>query len=91
MSLSKKWDMNDNAYTNNSNTFNPFNNGCMCMFEQSWDGKVNKDIAIYAKCNGSKEGLLYNNRLYLSIINPKKHNKQQYETNRKWIIDNIKL
>ena len=90
MEISKKWTI-DNAYINNNYNCidSPFNHGCMCVFENTSDGKVNHDVALFAKKNGKKEGLLYNNRLYISIANPQKKNRLQYEKNRDWIITNI--
>ena len=91
MGLSKTWDMNENAYYNSRLNIieSPFNEGCMCMFEEKWGGKVNRDVAIFAKEKGRREGLLYNNRLYIGIANKKEKHKQQYEANRKWILKNV--
>lgn len=91
MGLSKTWDMNENAYYNSkwSTIQSPFNEGCMCIFEEKHDGKVNRDVAIFAKKNGRREGFLYNNRLYLSITNPQEKHKNQYEANRQWILKNV--
>ena len=91
MPLSKFW---DNEIVNDFNSsrvssFSPFNNDCMCLFSKSFDGKVNRDVAVFAKQNGRKQGLLYNNRLYLSIINPLDCHRNQYEANRRYILDYI--
>lgn len=92
MSLSKNWDTNENAYSNSRwDAINStFNEGCMCIFENSCDGKVNRDVAIFAKENGRCKGLLYNNRLYIGVANKQEKHKIQYEANRQWIIRNIK-
>ena len=87
MALSKKWDLSDNAYSNSKIGVSPFNNGCMCMFEDKFDGRVNRCVAIFAKQNGRKQGLLYNNRLYLGVANPSEKEKKQYEANRLWILN----
>ena len=91
MALSKFW---DNEIVNDFNStraasFSPFNDDCMCLFHKSFDGKVNRDVAIFAKQNGRKQGLLYNNRLYLSIIKPLDCHRNQYEANRRYILDYI--
>ncbi len=91
MALSKFW---DNEIINDLNSTrvtlsSPFNNDCMCLFNKSFDGKVNRDVAIFAKQNGRKEGLLYNNRLYLSVVNPLDCHRNQYEANRRYILDYI--
>lgn len=83
--------MNENAYFNSRWNIieSPFNEGSMCMFEENWDGKVNRDVAVFAKKNGRREGLLYNNRLYIGIVNKQDKHKQQYEANRQWILKNV--
>ena len=89
MPLSKHWNndiINDWNRARNLDHY-PFNDDCMCMFTGRFDGRVNRCVAVFAKQNGNKEGLLYNNRLYLSILNKKECHKKQYEANRKWIID----
>lgn len=91
MALSKTWD-NEIVNDFNSTRFNadsPFNEGCMCLYEKEYDGKVNRDVAIFAKQNGRKEGFMYNNRLYIMILNPQEKHKSQYEANRQWIIKNV--
>lgn len=92
MALSKTWDANENAYANSRWDIidSPFNHGCMCMYENSHDGKVNRDVAIFAKKNGRREGLLYNNRLYIGIANKQEKHVMQYEANRQWILCNVK-
>lgn len=89
MQLSKKWNLTDNIYYLNRNSIveNPFNNGVMGLFEKQHDGRVNKCIVDYAKSHTRKETLLFNNRLYLGIINPKQVHNEQYETNRKYILN----
>jgi hypothetical protein len=89
MALSKTWNMTDNAYfQSRSNVVaeNPFNNGVMGIFETIHDGKVNKCIAEYAKSHDRRDTLLFNNRLYFGIMNPKQVNKDQYEANRTYIL-----
>lgn len=94
MALSKYWDSSiQEDYKQSRQSLasdSPFNNGAMCMFEKEWDGMVNRVVAIFAKENGRKEGLLYNNRLYLSIFNPQEKHKQQYAANRNWILNYYK-
>jgi hypothetical protein len=91
MALSITWNLNDNAYFGNrwDTVESPFNEGTMCIFEEKWDGKVNRDVAIFAKENGRREGLLYNNRLFFGILKPEQKHKDQYEANRNWIRKNI--
>lgn len=88
MALSKYWDNDIINDFNNSRliSYDPFNDDCMCMFSGSFDGRVNRDVAIFAKKNGRKEGLLYNNRLYVGVLNPLEFHKKQYEANRAWIL-----
>ena len=90
MALSKTWNMTDNIYIQSRMNIveeNPFNNGVMGIFETKHDGKVNKCIVAYAKTNNKIDTLLYNNRLYFGIINPKQVNIDQYETNRMYILN----
>lgn len=90
MALSNKWNMTDNAYVQsrmNSNVILPYNNGVMGMFENKHDGRVNKCIIDFAKTHDRKDTLLYNNRLYFGIVNPKQVHKDQYETNRTYILN----
>lgn len=90
MALSKHWD-NDilNDFNNSRNLENStFNEGFMCLFEDEFDGRVNRDIAIFAKENGRKEGLLYNNRAWLSVPRTEITDKQ-YAANRSWILLNV--
>ena len=91
MALSKYWDnyiVNDFKNSRLS-SYSPFNKDCMCIFSKSFDGKVNICVAIFAKKNGRKQGLLYNNRLYISVFNKLDCHKKQYEANRKWILNNV--
>lgn len=82
MSLSSNW--TTEKYGANESSM--FNEGVMCMFETSFDGLVNRCIAISAKQDGRKAALLFNNRLYLSIAVPSAKNKLQYEANRFYIL-----
>lgn len=89
MPLSNKWNMTDNVYTQsrmNQITILSYNNGVMGIFEKKHDFKVNKCIIDFAKCNNRSETLLFNNRLFLNIINPSDVQKQQYNTNREYIL-----
>lgn len=90
MAFSKYWDNNILTDFNMSRKLSnsTFNNGFMCLFEKEFDGRVNRDIAVFAKKNGRKAGLLYNNRAWLSVKRTEKTDKQ-YEANRIWIIRNV--
>ena len=88
MALSKTWNLNDNAYFDASDV-SVYNEDCMCMFTNTFDGKVNRDVAIFAKKNGRREGLLYNNRLFIGIWNKQEMHKLQYEVNRQYILNNV--
>ena len=94
MALSKHWDNEIiNDFNSTRNTSSIFNDDCMCMFSKLFDGKVNRDVAIFAKQNGCKEGPLYNNRLYILMYNQGKADsnvRAQYEANRRYILDCIK-
>jgi len=93
MALSKTWNMTDNVYTQsrmNSIVVLPYNNGSMGLFEIKHDGKVNKCIVDFAKNHNRKDTLLYNNRMYFGIISPKQVHKDQYETNRLYILNLFK-
>ena len=90
MALSKHWDNDIANDFKASHKFvdSIFNDGFMCLFEKEFDGRGNRDIAVFAKKNGRKEGLLYNNKAYLSVSRSEKTDKQ-YEANRKWILRNV--
>lgn len=47
-------------------------------------------VIEYTEKHGRKEGLLFNNRIYFSYINPTQQQKDEYEFNRTWILENIK-
>jgi hypothetical protein len=61
----------------------------MGMFEDKHDGNVNKCIIEFAKTHNRRDTLLYNNRLFFSIMNAKQVHKDQYETNRLYILKNL--
>jgi len=94
MALSTKWNMGDNIYSLNrasqttvtSKPAEQFNDGCCGLFEFKHDGKVNRCIVEYAADHSRKDTLLYNNRLYLGICDPKEVHTDQYSTNRTWIL-----
>ena len=47
-------------------------------------------VVEYTEKHGRKKGLLFNNRIYFSYINPTQQQKDEYEFNRTWILDNFK-
>ena len=88
--ISTEWNDSDNIYflSRNEAIVNDFyNDGTMGMFEASHDGKVNRCVAIYVKNHTRSESLRYNNNLYFGIVNPQQVHKDQYETNRKFILN----
>ena len=89
MSLSNKWNLTDNVYFQSRNTVieKIYNNGIMGLFEKKHDGKVNKCIVDYAKSHTRNETFGFNNNLYFGIVNPKQVHNEQYETNRKFILN----
>jgi hypothetical protein len=46
-------------------------------------------VIEYAKRNGRKEALLFNNRIFFGYINPSQKCKDEYDVNREWILKNI--
>jgi hypothetical protein len=48
---------------------------------------IDQEVKNYAIRHGYIAGLLYNNRLYFGYVNPTKKQKEQYEINRRWILD----
>lgn len=88
--MSSNWNYTDNIYhlSKVNNAVNDYyNDGTMGMFETTHDNKVNRCVAIYAKTHSRSETLRYNNNLYFGIINPKQVHKDQYETNRTFILN----
>jgi len=88
MTLSRKWNMTDNAYVQSrmNNEVVKFNDGVMGLFEKKHDGKVNRCIVDYAKTHNRSETLGFNNKLFMGIINHKEVHKEQYEANRNYIL-----
>ena len=47
-------------------------------------------VMEYTEKHGRREGLLYNNRIFFSFINPSQKRKDEYNVNRSWILANFK-
>jgi len=66
------------------------NDGVMGLSETTHDGKVNSCVADYALNHTRSETLKYNNKLYFGVVNPKQVHKDQYNTNRNFILEFFK-
>ena len=74
MPLSSKWNNLDNAYALNRNASKVVN------FPAT-------EIREYVRNHSRRDSLLYNNRLFFGYVNPSDKRKQEYNTNRLFILE----